>query len=99
MFSHFFSSLAAATLFALAATLALAQQDFISAPEEDFDLSALSFDCTERTYGYYADVETDCRVFHICLGEGDLKWSFFCPNLTRFNQVRKKIRHNYWFPS
>lgn len=52
------------------------------------------FDCTGRSYGYYADVPTDCKVFHVCLpitteaGEvvETAHYSFFCGNLTVFNQ-------------
>ena len=47
----------------------------------------LSFSCDGRAYGYYADPSTNCQVFHICLGDGDIKWSFLCPNQTIFNQV------------
>lgn len=46
-----------------------------------------SFSCTDRPYGYYADVEAECQVFHIC--NNNAKWSFRCPNLTLFNQVRR----------
>merc|ERR1712086_217228 len=46
----------------------------------------LSFSCDGRAYGYYADPATNCQVFHICLGERDIKWSFLCPNQTIFNQ-------------
>merc|ERR1712212_500930 len=46
----------------------------------------LSFSCDGRAYGYYADPATNCQVFHICLGDGDIKWSFLCPNQTIFNQ-------------
>ena len=49
----------------------------------------LSFSCEGREYGYYADPATNCQVFHICLGDGDIKWSFLCPNQTIFNQVLK----------
>ena len=49
--------------------------------------SDLSFSCVGKPYGYYADVATNCKVFHICLGDGDVKWSFLCPNQTSFNQV------------
>lgn len=45
-----------------------------------------SFSCQDRPYGYYADVEADCQVFHIC--NNNAKWSFRCPNQTLFNQVR-----------
>ena len=44
-----------------------------------------------RAYGYYADPATNCQVFHICLGDGDIKWSFLCPNQTIFNQVKFMI--------
>ena len=47
----------------------------------------LNFSCDGREYGYYADPATNCQVFHICLGDGDIKWSFLCPNQTIFNQV------------
>merc|ERR1712156_406028 len=46
----------------------------------------LTFSCEGRPYGYYADPATNCQVFHICLGDGDIKWSFLCPNQTIFNQ-------------
>merc|ERR1739846_102942 len=46
----------------------------------------LNFSCDGRAYGYYADPTTNCQVFHICLGDGDIKWSFLCPNQTIFNQ-------------
>merc|ERR1711893_128261 len=46
----------------------------------------LSFSCEGREYGYYADPATNCQVFHTCLGDGDIKWSFLCPNQTIFNQ-------------
>merc|ERR1712241_1630469 len=46
----------------------------------------LNFSCDGRAYGYYADPATNCQVFHICLGDGDIKWSLLCPNQTIFNQ-------------
>ncbi|KAK4312574.1 hypothetical protein Pmani_016038 [Petrolisthes manimaculis] len=53
-----------------------------------------SFDCTDKPYGYYADVASDCRVFHICIPVADDEgtvvgsdhFSFFCGNQTVFNQ-------------
>ena len=50
-----------------------------------------SFSCSNRVSGgYYADVETDCQVFHICGSSnsvfGSIKYSFVCPNGTVFNQ-------------
>ncbi|XP_063597297.1 U-scoloptoxin(01)-Cw1a-like [Penaeus indicus] len=43
-----------------------------------------SFSCVDRPYGYYADIEANCQVFHICLNNNI--WSFLCPNQTLFNQ-------------
>ncbi|KAG6444327.1 uncharacterized protein LOC115439799 [Manduca sexta] len=52
-----------------------------------------TFSCENRTYGYYADVDNDCQVFHICLptqlpsGRAvTYRYSFICPNETVFNQ-------------
>ena len=50
-----------------------------------------SFSCANRVMGgYYADVETECQVFHICGGSnnvfGSIKYSFVCPNGTIFHQ-------------
>jgi len=42
-----------------------------------------------RFLGYYADVETRCQVFHICIAlpRGEVtKNSFLCPNGTIFGQ-------------
>ncbi|XP_040565806.1 uncharacterized protein [Lepeophtheirus salmonis] len=39
--------------------------------------------------GYYADTETQCQVFHVCVADGVgslAKQSFLCPNGTIFNQ-------------
>ncbi|EFA06939.2 hypothetical protein TcasGA2_TC009890 [Tribolium castaneum] len=52
-----------------------------------------SFSCDGRAYGYYADVENDCQIFHVCLpitySDGHnqtFRWSFICPEDTVFNQ-------------
>ncbi|KAJ8923963.1 hypothetical protein NQ315_006739, partial [Exocentrus adspersus] len=52
-----------------------------------------SFHCEGRDYGYYADVENDCQLFHVCLpvtySDGrnhTFRWSFICPDETVFNQ-------------
>lgn len=53
-----------------------------------------NFSCAGRPYGYYADVENECQIFHVCLpvtypdGQGrQFRWSFICPEETTFNQV------------
>ena len=50
-----------------------------------------SFACSDQQYsGYYADVDTRCQVFHVCLRRATRrsieKWSFLCPNGTVFSQ-------------
>uniref|UniRef100_A0A2A4J555 Chitin-binding type-2 domain-containing protein n=1 Tax=Heliothis virescens TaxID=7102 RepID=A0A2A4J555_HELVI len=52
-----------------------------------------TFSCENRTYGYYADVDNECQVFHVCLPSQTpsgrnvtYRWSFICPSETVFNQ-------------
>lgn len=58
-----------------------------------------TFNCTDKEYGYYADVDNDCQIFHVChpvhFGQGRstmYRWSFICPESTIFNQVKHKIK-------
>jgi len=46
-------------------------------------LSPSRFTCDKS--GIYADQDTGCQVFHFCQDDGRMD-SFFCPNLTLFNQ-------------
>ncbi|XP_014472227.1 PREDICTED: uncharacterized protein LOC106743163 [Dinoponera quadriceps] len=48
-----------------------------------------TFSCQDRIYGYYADMENECQVFHVCLPQarGAIRWSFICPAETVFNQA------------
>jgi len=57
------------------------------------DMRRSFFSCKDRPYGYYADVDSDCQVFHICTpmvhADGftqNIKHSLFCNNGTRFDQ-------------
>jgi len=60
-----------------------------------------SFSCEGQAYGYYADVDNACEIFHICLpiqdNEGNIesyaKWSFACPNVTVFDQSTLTCNH------
>ncbi|KAF2368076.1 Chitin binding domain [Trinorchestia longiramus] len=53
-----------------------------------------TFSCAGLNYGYYADQSLDCKGFHICMPNTSqtgrrrqaYKFSFFCPNQTRFSQ-------------
>lgn len=54
-----------------------------------------TFSCENRGYGYYADVDNECQIFHVCLPvmttedrkERTFRWSFICPEETVFSQV------------
>ncbi|XP_063876294.1 uncharacterized protein LOC135109131 [Scylla paramamosain] len=56
-----------------------------------------TFDCNGRVYGYYADQDNDCQIFHICVPmqqlfpdlydlEDIFHFSFICPGYTIFSQ-------------
>jgi hypothetical protein len=53
-----------------------------------------TFNCEGKEYGYYADVDNACQIFHICLPVQDdagkiietNQWSFVCGNQTVFDQ-------------
>lgn len=66
-----------------------------------------SFTCEGRNYGYYADVDNFCQVFHICLPIEDdfgqiiqtAQFSFICGNQTIFNQQTLTCDHpEFAFP-
>ncbi|XP_035224906.1 uncharacterized protein LOC118197503 [Stegodyphus dumicola] len=46
-----------------------------------------TFSCSND--GYYADVDNNCRIFHVCHSgaRGTQQWSFLCGNQTLFNQL------------
>merc|ERR1711970_1418667 len=49
-------------------------------------IPSTSFSCSSQAVpGIFADTETGCQVFHYCQADGRMD-SFFCPNLTLFNQ-------------
>ncbi|XP_058836405.1 uncharacterized protein LOC131692986 [Topomyia yanbarensis] len=49
------------------------------------EIPATSFDCKQQPFpGYYADVEAQCQVFHICVA--NRTYDFLCPNGTIFSQ-------------
>lgn len=49
------------------------------------EIPETSFDCLNQEYpGYYADVEAQCQVFHICAL--NRTFNFLCPNGTIFSQ-------------
>ncbi|KAK0168757.1 hypothetical protein PV327_002527 [Microctonus hyperodae] len=56
-------------------------------------IPATSFSCRGIKGGYYADLETNCQVFHIC--DNGRKISFLCPNGTIFQQ--SQLICDWWF--
>lgn len=59
-----------------------------------------TFTCQNRIYGYYADQDNNCQIFHICnpviLADGTLQtqmYSFFCGNQTVFDQSKLACVH------
>uniref|UniRef100_A0ABD2WM21 Chitin-binding type-2 domain-containing protein n=1 Tax=Trichogramma kaykai TaxID=54128 RepID=A0ABD2WM21_9HYME len=56
-------------------------------------IPATTFSCRGQRGGYYADLETNCQVFHIC--DNGRKISFLCPNGTIFQQ--SQLICDWWF--
>ncbi|XP_018009197.1 U-scoloptoxin(01)-Er1a isoform X1 [Hyalella azteca] len=53
------------------------------------------FDCAGRNFGYYADLNNNCQIFHICMPYEDAEgvpqmrmWSFLCGVGTIFDQAQ-----------
>ncbi|XP_040572314.1 uncharacterized protein [Lepeophtheirus salmonis] len=66
-----------------------------------------SFTCDGQPYGYYADVDNNCQIFHICLPIEDdagqiietTQYSFICGNTTMFDQNTLTCNYpEYAFP-
>jgi len=72
-------------------------------PGDDYPIFAevpdTAFECDGLVEGgYYADVEAECQVFHICGNDGNgglTKYSFLCPNGTIFQQ--QYFVCDWWF--
>ncbi|CAG0920391.1 unnamed protein product [Notodromas monacha] len=52
---------------------------------EEFPNVTLTFDCTGRSIGFYADQEFNCQIFHLCDADGR-RIPYICANETAFNQ-------------
>lgn len=79
--------------FAAVASARMAYQ--LTAGFEDIvGLPVTSFSCEGRPYGYYADIDNDCKIFHVCVPVVDElgqltrtdHFSFICGNNTMFSQ-------------
>jgi len=59
-----------------------------------------SFNCEGRIYGYYANEELNCQIFHVCEPvsypdgrQETIQHNFFCPNQTVFDQSLLVCNH------
>ncbi|KAJ4450019.1 hypothetical protein ANN_01426 [Periplaneta americana] len=63
------------------------------------DMPDTNFNCRDKILGgYYADPETDCQMFHVCVkvpGVGVQDFRFLCPNETSFDQENQICAN--WF--
>lgn len=52
------------------------------------EVAKTSFKCTDKPFlpGYYADLETDCNTYHVCVGEQ--QFDFNCAEGTVFSQEK-----------
>ncbi|CAL4155801.1 unnamed protein product, partial [Meganyctiphanes norvegica] len=60
-----------------------------------------TFKCEGRPFGYYADVQNNCQVFHVCLpvtNHETRQFSFFCGRSTVFSQVDHTCVHRDMAP-
>ncbi|XP_036321105.1 uncharacterized protein LOC118735435 [Rhagoletis pomonella] len=74
-------------------------QGVVGRPGIDFPIypriPKTTFSCRSFGNGYFADMETDCQVFHICEEGQGRKISFLCPNGTIFQQ--SELTCDWWF--
>lgn len=59
-----------------------------------------SFSCRNKIVGsYYADPETDCQVFHVCVSVAgtiqDYKWVLYIMILIRINSSQSFVINDY----
>merc|ERR1712228_971064 len=61
-----------------------------------------SFSCYNKPYGYYADEQNSCRVFHVCnpslFSDGEVQnnqYSFMCAEGTVFDQNEMTCKAEY----
>jgi hypothetical protein len=52
---------------------------------EEMPNVTFTFDCTDRSVGFYADTEFNCNIFHMCDEDGR-RIPHICANGTTFNQ-------------
>jgi len=60
----------------------------------EFPNVTFTFDCQDRPIGFYADIEFDCMIFHLCDEDGR-RIPYMCGNNTSFNQKFRVCDWNY----
>ena len=70
------------------------------APRYNYDtLPKTGFSCEGKVAGrYYADPETECQLFHVCVkmsSRGLQDFKFLCPNGTSFDQEHQVCMDYY----
>uniref|UniRef100_T1GE91 Chitin-binding type-2 domain-containing protein n=1 Tax=Megaselia scalaris TaxID=36166 RepID=T1GE91_MEGSC len=60
------------------------------------DNITFEFDCTKRPVGFYADMDYNCQIFHMCDEEGN-RIPHLCANETSFNQEYRICDWDYNF--
>lgn len=61
---------------------------------EEFPDVEFTFDCSNRPIGFYADLEFECKIFHMCDAYGR-RVPHICPNDTMFNQQYRVCDWNH----
>ncbi|XP_049284181.1 mucin-4 [Anopheles funestus] len=79
------------TALLMAAAIVSNNGQFLPGPRYSLDnMPKTSFTCRDKILGgYYADSETQCQMFHVCVkvaGVGVQDFRFLCPNGTAFDQ-------------
>jgi len=81
---------ALAALVVLAATVAPTSGQLRPPNLSPDNLPDTAFTCEDKvTGGYYADMEADCQLFHVCVQVSEYEFQdfhFLCPNDTVFDQ-------------
>ncbi|RXG73555.1 hypothetical protein Avbf_02756 [Armadillidium vulgare] len=63
---------------------------------EEFPNVTFTFDCSDKPIGFYADMEFNCQLFHMCDEDGR-RIPHMCANDTGFNQQYRICDWSYNF--
>lgn len=63
---------------------------------DNLDTTKFNFDCRDRPVGFYADIDYNCQIFHMCDEEHN-RIPHICANETSFNQEYRICDWDYNF--